>query len=114
MSHHWKPPKFIDEYSARQRNTLFPDAVRNGRLADAFFWKGTPNPSRVQRIAAWMFGLMSIGFGLEFFSFAVKERIEYGFSISVVLSAAFSLLVILLGTRVFRNGFPRPSKPAKD
>jgi hypothetical protein len=102
--------RFIDEYRSRQRNIVFPDTVRNARLTYVFFLKGHPHPPLVQRIAAWIFGLMLIGSGLESLSLDVKARIEDGFSIGTVIFATISVAFILLGIRVFRNGFPRPTK----
>jgi hypothetical protein len=58
-----------------------------------------------------MFGLVFMGFGLELLSIAVKERVEYGFSIGVVIFLAMSLSLVLVGIRIFRNGFPRRSSP---
>jgi len=103
--------KYIDEIHSRQRNIVFPDTVRNGRLVDVFFWRGASNPTRVQRIAAWMFGVVFFYCGVQFFTFAVQARIEDGFSIYVVIEILIALLFALLGVRIFRNGFPRRTKP---
>jgi hypothetical protein len=103
--------KFIDETRASQENIVFPDTVRNGRSVDVFLWRGSPNPTPVQRIGAWMFGLVFIGFGLEFLGVAVRERVKYGFSIDVVIMVFMSLMFALLGLRTFRNGFPRSDEP---
>ena len=111
MSHRRDLDKFIDEFRARQQNSSFPDTVRNGRSVDFFLWKGSPNPSLVQRIGAWMFGFVFMGFGGVFFSVAVTERVENGFSFAVVFLVAMSLAAVLLGIRVFRNGFPKRAKP---
>ncbi len=61
-----------------------------------------------------MFGLVFIGFGLEFFSLAVEERVKEGFSIGVVAMVAFSLPLVLIGIRIFRNGFPRRLEPTQN
>jgi hypothetical protein len=110
MSHHRSLDKLIEKTRTSQRNIVFPDTVRNGRAVDVFLWRGSPDPTRVQRIAAWMFGLMFTIVGLEFLYFGVKARIEEGFSISVVIEAAFALAVVSAGIRIFRNGFPRSPK----
>jgi hypothetical protein len=57
-----------------------------------------------------MFGVFFIAFGLGLLSFNVKARIEEGFSIGIVIGATISVSIILLGIRLFRNGFPRPAK----
>jgi hypothetical protein len=114
MSHRRDVDKLVDEFRARQENIVFPDTVRNGRSVDLFLWKGSPNPWLVQRIAAWMFGLVYICAGLEILYQAVRERIESGFSFGVVFLAAMSLAAVLVGIRVFRNGFPRRANPAPE
>jgi hypothetical protein len=114
MSHHRNLDKLIEETRSSQRNIVFPDTVRNARSVDVFLWRGSPDPTRVQRIAAWMFGLVFIGFGIEFFSFAVEERIKEGFSIGVVVMVAFALSSVLIGIRIFRNGFPRRPDPPQN
>jgi hypothetical protein len=111
MSYHQKPDKFIDEYRSRQRNIVFPDTVRNARFTYAFFWKGSPRPLLVQKIAAWICGLVLIGYGLESLSLDVKARVEDGFSIGIVISAAIAVSLVLIGIRVFCNGFARHAKP---
>ena len=108
MSHHRSLDKLIEKTRTSQRNIVFPDTVRNGRAVDVFLWRGSPNPTRVQRIGAWIIGLLTIGVGIGFLYLAVKARIEEGFSFSVVAEAAFALAVAWLGIRTFRNGFPRP------
>lgn len=60
---------FLEESRQRQRNVVFPDTVRNARSVDAFLWRGSPNPTRVQRIGAWLFGLTLIGTGVCLMTF---------------------------------------------
>jgi hypothetical protein len=102
--------RFIDETRDRQRNVVFPDTVRNGRSVDAFLWKGSSNPPLVQRIAAWLFGLVFIGFGLVLLSAAARVRNEDHSLIGGVVITLISLSSALLGIRLFRNGFPRRVK----
>jgi hypothetical protein len=78
---------------------------------DAFFWNGSANPPLVQRIAAWMFGLLFIGYGLRFIAFAVDE--PDGQDHPWIAFGTFMLLAVfcsLVGMRIFRNGFPRRQK----
>ena len=100
---------FLDETRASQRNIVFPDTVRNGRSVDAFFWNGSSNPPLVQRIAAWMFGLFFLAVGLGFAGLAVGAIHEDDSWIESGILALISLAVVLIGIRVFRNGFPRRS-----
>lgn len=109
MDHRPDLDKLIDETRASQRNIVFPDAVRNGRAVDVFLWKGSPNPPLVQRIGAWMFGLLFIGFGLTFWVIAKEDRHGDGPIFALILGL-FGLAVLLVGIRVFRNGFPRRIK----
>lgn len=107
MGDHENLDKFIEEAKGRQRNIVFPDTVRNERAAWAFFWKGSPEPTVVQRIAAWMIGLVFLGNGLMFVDMAASAHNGDAW-ILVPLSLPF----IFVGVRIFRNGFPRPNKPA--
>jgi hypothetical protein len=102
MSHHRKPDDFIEDAKARQRNIVFPDTVRNGRCVDAFLWKGSPNPPLVQRVAAWLLGVFFLFAGLAFWNIGARRRENISWALD-----AISLAIILLGIRVFRNGFPK-------
>src|SRR6266851_2554680 len=51
----WKP---LSEIEARQRNTVWPDTLRNAALVDAFLWKGSPDATPIQRIGIGLFGLL--------------------------------------------------------
>jgi hypothetical protein len=102
---HRKPPTsrqdFIEDIRQKQQNTLWPDTLRNSRSVDSFLWNGDPNPSRVQRIAAWLLGLASVGFGVLLLDLA---RTGGGWLCRIMASAA-----LLLGLKMFRNGFRRKS-----
>ena len=111
MSHRRNLDKFVDEIRAGQQNIVFPDRVRNGRSVDLFLWRGSPNPALVQRIAAWMFGLVFMCGGSEVLYQTVSERMENGFSVGVVVLEFISLSGVLIGIRVFRNGFRRRAEP---
>ena len=73
--------------------------VNSNAAVDIFLWKGSPNPRIVQRIGAWLFGLFFCTLGAAMIGDAQEER-----SVSVGL---FALGWILLGVKVFRNGFKR-------
>ena len=98
--------KFIDETRDAQRNIVFPDTVRNARSVDAFLWKGSPSPTLVQRIAAWMIGLTFIVAGVTLLPLAAQFRDQTSW-IAGLIDAMVNLLIILGGIRIFRNGFPR-------
>jgi hypothetical protein len=70
--------------------------------------EGSPNPALVQRIAAWMFGLVFMGGGLELLYQAVSERLEDGFSIAIVIMTAMSLAAVLIGIGYSATDFAEP------
>jgi hypothetical protein len=64
-----------------------------------------PNPTLVQRIAVWMFGLVFIGSGLLFLPLAAATRDVEQSWIGAWVTTLIAVLFILGGIRVFRNGF---------
>jgi len=87
----------IDEIEAKQRNTVWPDTLRNSRSVDAFLWKGDPDAPLVKRIGAWIFGLFFILVGLGWVATAYeKQSLVFG-----VLSIGW----FLVGAKIFLNGF---------
>jgi hypothetical protein len=46
---------FLKEIENNQRNVVWPGPLVNGRGVDEFFWKGSPNPTTVQRVATLLF-----------------------------------------------------------
>ena len=48
---------YLKDIDNKQRNIIWPGPLVNSRGVDEFFWKGSPRPTMVQRIAAWLFGL---------------------------------------------------------
>ena len=91
----------IGDIKSKQNNTLWPEAMVNARSADMFLWWGSENPPLVQRIAAWLFGLFFIGLGL---AFLLTDQ-------SRVFRVLSSFVCVLIGARIFRNGFPRKKRP---
>jgi hypothetical protein len=71
------------------------------RSATEFFWRGSPDASPIQRIAAWLFGLMFLIGGIFGFALALEQNWIFG--------EPLSLLPILIGLRVCRNGLGRLS-----
>jgi hypothetical protein len=57
-----------------------------------------------------MFGLNFVGLGVLIFSLAGDVRQQDGV-LEALLLVLFSSALTLLGIRIFRNGFPRPTKP---
>ena len=101
-----KRDDFIDDIRSKQQNIVFPDTVRNGRSVDVFLLRGSPDPPLVQRIAAWLFGFMFICIGLGFVGLAIaaSRGAEY---FGVIAMAICAMGCLMIGARIFRNGFPR-------
>jgi len=97
----------MDETRASQGNIVSPDTVRNGRAIEYFFWKGSPAPTLVQRIAAWMFGAALTVGGLMFLPLAAEIRNRGGSWIDWELYVVLACFNIVVGIRFFRNGFAR-------
>jgi len=53
-----------------------------------------------------MFGLLFIGFGLAFLGMAIQDRHADG-PIFQIVFGLIGVASLLVGARVFRNGFPR-------
>src|SRR5262245_10241097 len=106
-SHHRKFGEFIEDAEARQRNIVFPNTVRNGRSADAFLWKGSPRPTIVQRLGAWIVGLWFTGIGLACLYALPRIKHTGDFLLGVVGFVVMGLGGLYVGGRIFRNGFPR-------
>ena len=99
-----------EDIHARQKATVWPDSLRNGRTIDAFLWKGDPKAKPIQRA-----GL--VGFALFFLLIAVIDAsipFEKHFEGGTVLAFFMALLVFLLSMRLLRNAFLRPPKHTGD
>ena len=96
--------RLIEDLKAKQRNTVWPDPLINSRGVDAFLWKGSPNPSMVQRIGAVLFGLFFICGAVMFASICAERHSLWGILAFVFLYA---------GAKVLRNSWPRdaPKRP---
>jgi len=94
-----KHERFIEEIEAKQRNTIWPDAMKNSSCVDAFLWKGFPDAPLVQRMGAWIFGMFFLFSSLCFIEISYEKR-----SWVVFFS---SIPILLLGVKVFLNGFRR-------
>ncbi len=93
------------EGSRAKREITFPLTRAKAHSADVFLVNGCANPSLVQRIAAWMVGLFFLVIGFAAVSVGVDAGVDSFLTILPVC-----LLFILVGIRVFRNGFRRRDK----
>ena len=89
----------MGDIESRQRNTIWPDTVRNGRSVDAFLWHGSPDASLVQRIGVALFGLAFFAGGVVFLIIARHERSF----LAMIMSAG----VFFLAVRMLRNAVRR-------
>ena len=88
-----------EDVRARQRNTVWPDTLRNGLSVDALLWKGSRTATTVQRVGIAIFGLAFFFSGLCFAYMAYATH--------NIIPAIPSALFALLGLRGFRNTFRR-------
>jgi len=89
----------IQKLKLRQRNTVWPDTLRNGRNVDAFLWHGSSKASYIQRVGALVFGLLFITLGLATLDLAHARH-----SVVQLLVGLFSAL---LGIRISVKAFLR-------
>jgi len=99
-----------EDIEARQRNTVWPDTVRNSAIIDAFLWKGDPNAKPVQRIGLIILALFFLLFCLFLITVPFQKNFEDGSSI--VFFAA--LIPFLVAMRLLRNAFLRPSRHRRE
>ena len=95
---------FVGDIRAKQQNISWPGAWVNAIRVDRFLWRGSPNPTLVQRIAAWLIGVIFVLYGLDFFALAVARRSSFA-SVLVLVTLACGLA--LAGVKIFLNGFPK-------
>jgi len=61
---HYQHDPLCDDVELRQRNTVWPDTMRNGMIVDGYLWKGNPKAPLVQRIGAGVFGIAFLMFAV--------------------------------------------------
>ena len=96
----------IEEIEAKQRNTIWPDTLMNGRSVDEFLWKGSPDAPLVQRIGAWIFGIAFMLVGAVMMGVYLQQSPDRQSIAEVVLAVVF----FGGGLKVFLNGFRRRKK----
>src|ERR1035437_6152886 len=86
--------KFVDDIKAKQNNVVWPGPLANSRGVDAFFWKGSPNPTKIQRVAAWLCAATDIGGALMLGMLAWKIG-----GTALIVLGGMAVLVFALGIR---------------
>lgn len=110
MSQQPDPEGLIEEMRSRQTNIVFPDTVRNYRHFLVFLFHGAPHPTKVQKVAASIFGLFFASQSIFFL--AISKTYDESVSASDGdrwWMRIVSFLLMMLAIRVLRNAFPRPS-----
>ena len=97
--------RLVEDLEAKQKNTVWPGTLINGRGVDVFLWRGTAHPTCVQSMAAVLFGLLFIAFAIGFCGIASERH-------SLLLDF-FSLGWLCLGVRVLFNSLPKRSRKHK-
>jgi hypothetical protein len=92
-----KRKRLIEGIKAKQRNTIWPDTLINSQGVNEFLWKGSPDAPLVQRIAAWIFGVVFILIGVGWLAGAYQKQ-WWGIGL-------LSIVWFFIGGKVFLNGF---------
>lgn len=90
------------QVAAEIRTSRIIDEMANSRTGSDFLLYGSANPTRIQRIGVWLFGLMFSAAGVVTLVLARAEH-----------SVAFGLIAIplfALGVRLIGNGFKQHTK----
>jgi hypothetical protein len=87
----------IVEVNAKQKNTAFPDTIRNSSGVDAYFLRGNPKAPIVQRVGAWIFGALFLLCGVVFANLTLKT---HSWAVAV-----YSMVGFLVGGRIIASGF---------
>jgi hypothetical protein len=91
-----------DDVRTRQRNTVWPDTLRNGRVLDSFVWKGSPDATLVQRVGIALFGFLFLCPAFVLVRFGVLQPGPAAFRTLMLL---FALPWVAIGCKMLRNGF---------
>lgn len=93
------PERFREYVEAKQRNTDWPDAMRNSSGVDALLWKGSGHLTGVQRAGIWVFAVMFLfaSLGLALIAWETHSGLA-------VVPVAFGLFI---SARLIRNACRR-------
>lgn len=94
--------KLLGEIDARQRNTIWPDTLRNAAFVDAFLWKGSPEATSLQRIGIALFGLLFLSPAVLLVCFWFLGE---GSALLRTLMLLFALPWAAIACKLFRNAF---------
>jgi hypothetical protein len=84
---------------------ILPESLNTSRAGDKFIWRGGTEAPMVQRIGVWVIGLLIIAAGGFSLDYARRGGSFFG--------RVVSLTMVLLGAKIFRNGFLKRRGKAK-
>jgi len=99
--------QLIEEVKRKQRNTVWPDTMVNGRSVDEYLWKGSPEAPLVQRVGAWLFGGLFMVSGVSMIEAIREMSPDRKSPASVIVGVLIAVLFFGVGLKVFINGFQR-------
>ena len=102
---------FVRRTAEGQRNIVWPDPLAHSRAVDVFLWRGSPNPTMVQRIAAWIMGFSFIAVGLGCLSLT---WLDGTWSLGPLTIGALGLFGVIVGIKIFSSGWRRRTHPIRD
>lgn len=103
-------PQEQEKLPALPPDYLLSESIQSAMRADEFLWKGSPNPTIMQRAEAWIVG----GAFLVIFLMLANELWTRPWSSGSLVALFPCLFSFWVGARIFRNGFRRRVKPLKE
>src|SRR4051794_28428333 len=91
--------KFSKNMQARQRNTIWPDTIRNRANGDRAIWFGADNPTMIQRIGFGLFGGVFFGIGV----ISIASMWQSGNMGKARLSFVMGAFSLVIGGRILWN-----------
>lgn len=105
VGHHRPEEDFIKDLRAKQQNVVWPDPVVNASRVDKFLWRGSLNPTWVQRVGAWIVGMTFMGSGLVFLLLA--SQAWHQDAVEAITFGGFGTGLLSVGIKMFLNGWPK-------
>ncbi len=90
-----------EDVELRQRNTIWPDTVRNAAKVDGFLWKGSPTATKVQRVGAFICGMGLVLIACAFVGLVLTSPFEWASMVLMAISSG----IAYVGFRLLRNAF---------
>ncbi len=91
-----------DDVRARQRNTIWPDTLRNETTFLGFLWNGSPTATPVQRVGIALIALIFFLIPALLLLYVMAHTDS---EMSRFVPVAFALLTLAIGCKLLRNAF---------